>query len=206
MKKEQNRSLILVWAAICLISGCLLPSNVRAQLLPPPKINVQPLDQTVTNMGSVTFSVTLDASLSLTLHYQWQFNGVNLTTPGSSGTKLLTLTADTISYTQPANNPSMAGNYSVKLTSTLGAAEVSSNAVLKVITGPPVAITSANHSANGFKVHLSGITGVNYVLYASSNLVNWAPVYTNTSLLGTADYTDAAALNLPARYYKVLVQ
>jgi hypothetical protein len=171
----------------------------------PPNINVQPLDQTVTNMGSVTFSVTVDASLSLTTHYQWQFNGVDLKTPGSSGTKLLTLLDPLISYTQPNNTSNNAGNYSVLLTSTLGASRMSSNAVLRVVS-TPVAFSGARPGTNGFQLHVTGITGVNFVVYASSNLVNWVPIYTNTSLTGSAEYTDAEAMHLNSRYYKVLTQ
>ena len=204
MKEKQYRGLRLIWAVICLISGSLLPMQVQA-LGPPPTINVQPLDQTVTNLGSVTFSVTVDASLSLTTYYQWQFNGVDLKTPGSSGTKLLTLLNPVITYTQPHNTATNAGVYSVKLTSTLGASRMSSNAVLKIVSAP-VAFSSARLGTNGFQLHLTGITGVNYVVYASSNLVNWVPIYTNTSLSGSADYTDTDAAHLSARYYKVLTQ
>ena len=204
MKKKQHSRFIRNWAVICLISGALLPIRAHALGLPP-TINVQPLDQTVTNMGSVTFSVTVDASLSLTTHYQWQFNGVDLKTPGSSGTKLLTLLDPLISYTQPKNTSTNAGTYSVLLTSTLGASRMSSNAVLRVVSNP-VVFTGAQPGTNGFQLHVTGITGVNLVVYASSNLVNWVPIYTNTSLTGSADYVDTAAAQFPSRYYKVLTQ
>ena len=193
------------WSAMCLILGIILPIKVSALGLPP-KVNVQPVDQTVTNMGSVTFSVIVDASLSLTTHYQWRFNGEDLQTPGSSGTKLLTLLDPVISYTQPNNTTNNAGVYSVKLVSTLGASTVSSNAVLKVVSSPATFTTPPKMSAKGFQLHVTGITGVNFVVYASSNLVNWAPIYTNTDLIGTVDYTDTAASQFSARYYKVLMQ
>jgi len=192
-------------AAICLAFCGFLTAKCEAQLGPPPPISVQPVDQTVTNMGTVTFSVKVKADLSLTTSYQWQFNGVDLKTPGSSGTKLLTLLDPVISYSQPNNTPNMAGNYSVKLTALLGGTRTSSNAVLKVVSAP-VAISSAKSAPEGFQLHLSGITGVNFVVYASTNMADWTPVYTYTSLLGTADYTDAAAANFKSRYYKVLIQ
>ncbi len=91
------------------------------------------------------------------------------------------------------------------LTSTLGASRTSSNAVLKVVS-LPVTFSSSKMSTNGFQLHVTGITGVSYVVYASSNLANWTPVYTNNNLTGSADYVDAAARNLDSRYYKVLVQ
>ena len=183
----------------------MLTVKAYGQLLPPPQITVQPSDQTVTNMGSATFSVGVNASISLTLAYQWQFNGSDLKTPGASGSKLLTVGDSTITYAQPNNTSTNVGNYSVKLTSTLGATVVSSNAVLKIVSAP-VAVSSAKMSTNGFQVHLTGITGVIFVVYASSNLATWTPVYTNTSLTGSADYIDTSAAHFNERYYKVLIQ
>lgn len=205
MKKPYIRGLARKFAAICLILGCMVTMEVHGQLLGPPKIIAQPSNQSVTNLGSATFSVKIDASISLTLSYQWQFNGADLKTPGASGVQLLTLGNETITYTQPNNTSTNAGKYSVKLTSTLGATVVSSNAVLTLVSAP-VAISGARMSTNGFQVHLTGITGVNLVVYASSNLTTWTPVYTNTDGTGSADYTDTAAANFNARYYKVLIQ
>jgi hypothetical protein len=192
-------------AAICLAFFTFLTVKCEAQLGIPPTINVQPSDQTVTNMGTVTFSVSVAANISLTTHYQWMFNGVALKTSGSSGTKLLTLLDPTVSYTQPNNTSANIGSYSVKLTQTLGGTTYSSNANLAIASNP-VSFSAAKMSANGFQLHMAGITGVNYVVYTSSNLVNWVPVYTNTAQSGSADYLDTAAAQFKARYYKVLVQ
>lgn len=156
-------------------------------------------------MGSVTFGVKIDASISLTLSYQWQFNGSDLKTPGSSGTQLLTLGDEWITYTQPYNTSTNAGKYSVKLTSTLGASVTSSNAVLTLVSAP-VAISGARMNTNGFQVHLTGMTGVNFVVYASSNLTTWTPVYTNTDGTGSANYTDTSAANFNEKYYRVMIQ
>lgn len=205
MKKLQIHGVRSICAAAGLISGCLLPMGVHGQLLGPPTILVQPSNQTVTNLGSVTFSVKIDASISLTLSYQWQFNGSDLNTPGSSGIQLLTLGNEWISYTQPNNTWTNAGKYSVRLTSTLGATRTSSNAVLTVVTSP-VAFSGARMSTNGYRVHLTGITGVNFVVYASTNLTTWTPVYTNADGTGIADYTDTSAANFNERFYKVMIQ
>lgn len=205
MKKPQIHGVMPMCAAAGLIFGGMLPIKVHGQLLGPPQILVQPSDQTVTNLGSATFSVKIDASISLTLSYQWQFNGYDLKTPGSSGTQLLTLGNEWISYTQPNNTWTNAGKYSVKLTSTLGATRTSSNAVLRLVSAP-VAINAANMSTNGFQVHMTGITGVNFVVYASSNLTTWSPVYTNSSLTGSADYIDTAARLYNAMFYRVTTQ
>jgi len=192
-------------AAICLAFFAFLTVKCEAQLGIPPTISVQPSNQTVTNMGSVTFSVSVAANLSLTTHYQWYFNGTALSTPGSSGTKLLTLLDPTITYTQANVTTNNAGAYSVKLTATLGGTAVSSNAVLKVASNP-VTFTGAKPAADGFHLHMTGITGANYIVYVSTNLVNWTPVYTNSDQTGTADYVDTNAALFKQRYYKVVTQ
>ncbi|HWD90754.1 MAG TPA: immunoglobulin domain-containing protein [Verrucomicrobiae bacterium] len=192
-------------AAVLLAFFGFLTLKCEAQLGIPPTITVQPSDQTVTNMGTVTFKVSVAANLSLTTHYQWMLNGVALKTSGSSGTKLLTLLDPTISYTQPNNTPKNAGAYSVKLTQTLGGTTVSSNANLNITT-TPVAFSAAKPSADGFQLHLTGITGANFVVYASTNMVTWTPVYTNSDQTGSADYIDTAAAQFKSRFYKVVVQ
>jgi hypothetical protein len=192
-------------AAVLLAFFCFLTVKCEAQLGIPPTITVQPSDQTVTNMGTVTFSVTVAANLSLTTHYQWMLNGVALKTTGSSGTKLLTLLDPTVTYTQPNNTTNNAGAYSVKLTQTLGGTTLSSNAILKIANNP-VTFSGAKMGASGFQLHMAGITGADYVVYASSNLVNWIPVYTNTTQSGSADYIDTAASQFKSRYYRVSVQ
>jgi hypothetical protein len=93
----------------------------------------------------------------------------------------------------------------VILTSTLGASRTSSNAVLTVVSAP-VSVTSAKPGPSGFQLHLTGITGANFVVYASTNLTTWSPVYTNTSQSGAADYIDTTSPQFRSRYYKVVVQ
>jgi hypothetical protein len=57
--------------------------------------------------------------------------------------------------------------------------------------------------AGMFQLHLA--TGANRqcVIQVSTNLVNWAPVYTNTTPTGGAfDYTNSAALS--RQFYRAL--
>lgn len=58
--------------------------------------------------------------------------------------------------------------------------------------------------ANGpFRVRLSGISGQTNIIQASTNLVTWTPVLTNTS--GIYDFTDPNSSSYRARFYRALL-
>jgi hypothetical protein len=55
----------------------------------------------------------------------------------------------------------------------------------------------------GFSLRASGFTGHGpAVLYASTNLQSWQPLYTNAPLTGDLLFLDTAATNLPQRFYR----
>jgi uncharacterized delta-60 repeat protein len=150
-----------------------------------PLILLQPQSQTVIAGGSTTLSVT--ASGIAPLSYQWRFNGTNLSAATAS--------AYTISNAQP----SQAGSYSVLVTNVLGGT-LSSNAVLTVDT--TVRLSLAVATTNGFQFRLTGPVGI-YVIQASTNLLNWAPIATNaTTSAGVLCFTDPNASKYARRYYR----
>jgi len=65
---------------------------------------------------------------------------------------------------------------------------------------------STGMTSNGFKIQLSGPTGSNVVVQASSDLVHWTSISTNLVSGGNASYTDTAAKSLPGRYYRAYIQ
>jgi hypothetical protein len=52
----------------------------------------------------------------------------------------------------------------------------------------------------------TGAAGSNYVLLASTNLINWTPLMTNPATTNVFDFTDAGATNFPDRFYRVQQQ
>jgi hypothetical protein len=105
----------------------------------PPAITAQPTNQTTFWGATATF--TVGASGGLSLFYQWQANGINLTDGGKiSGSTTSTLTVDNISIAD-------AGPYSVIVSNAVGAVS-SSTAFLKVISSSPIiTLQPANQSA-----------------------------------------------------------
>lgn len=97
-----------------------------------PDFGLQPMSQAAPFAGSVSFSAS--ATGSVTLGYQWRFNGVNIN--GATGTSL------TVSNLQLTN----AGNYSVVASNVFGTA-ASTNALLTVLVSPPTLV--ADPTASG---------------------------------------------------------
>jgi hypothetical protein len=71
----------------------------------------------------------------------------------------------------------------------------------------PPYFTSARFLPNNqFQIGFYGNTGSNYVLEATTNLSNWAPISTNTAVTTPFNIIDPGASNFPYRYYRVFQQ
>jgi hypothetical protein len=66
--------------------------------------------------------------------------------------------------------------------------------------------TSALNS-NGASLSLGGVPGETYIIQASTNLVNWTAISTNTaSSTGLIQIMDTDAKTLPTRFYRAVAQ
>jgi alpha-L-rhamnosidase len=62
-------------------------------------------------------------------------------------------------------------------------------------------------TANGFLMQISGQDGTSpVVIYASTNLFDWIPIFTNPAYTGIIPIIDPAATNFPRRFYKATEQ
>jgi hypothetical protein len=65
------------------------------------------------------------------------------------------------------------------------------------------ALSGSASATNGlFKFSLVGTPGGSYIIQASTNLVNWIPIYTNISPF---IFTDPYATNYRSRFYRALI-
>lgn len=77
-----------------------------------------------------------------------------------------------------------------------------------VVTGAytPNAAIALNSAAgvgpNGFGMNLTGTAGERFVVEASTNMVNWVPLQTNTLTSGSIPFSDSQWTNFPGRYYR----
>ena len=71
----------------------------------------------------------------------------------------------------------------------------------------PLHFTSSAFIGNGqFQLGFAGMINSNYVLQATTNLINWTPISTNTAVTSPINLSDPKATNYPYRFYRVQQQ
>lgn len=153
----------------------------------PPTITTQPQSQVAVAGDSAAFGVV--ATGTEPMAYQWQFNGANL--PGATNA-MLTFTNLTTDQT---------GGYSVTIGNIAGSTN-SSTAVLSVYDSAAAMFTSFSCSTNGScQMDVAGVPGYDYVIQASTNLLNWISLQTNSSPF---TFVDTHASQYPHRFYRAI--
>lgn len=148
----------------------------------PPIILSQPTGQIVGVGNSATFSVTASGSASLA--YQWRFNGE------------IIVGATTSSFVRTNAQLADAGNYSVMVTNVAGTM-TSSNAILRVISGGPIAWWPGDGNANDISGGFNGtlLNGVSFDNGKSGQCFNFGGNNSHVNFgssignFGTGDFT-----------------
>jgi hypothetical protein len=158
----------------------------------PPAITNQPQSMGV-GIGT-TVLLSVGASGGEPLSYQWQFNGTNLASSGSTNV----LELDNVG----TNN---AGNYRVILTNIVGSA---TSQIAKLIVGyravTPAQLWLLTHSTSGGDSLLIALeAGKNYRIQASSNLSTWDDVTNFLSSSEVMVFTNGLVTNLNQLFYRV---
>jgi len=148
---------------------------------------ISPLTNAVAMAGQAISFNTVQGKLLLGAHltYQWKFNGTNLASAIGSSLALNNLT------------PSQSGIYSV--TATDGKSSTCQTVILTVYASAAASLAPAAHASGQYAVALAGVPGYKYVVEASTNLVTWVPVQTNTAPF---TYVDANAGKFRQRFYR----
>jgi pectate lyase len=157
-----------------------------------PFIVSHPQSQTASPSNTVAFTVV--AAGSTPLAYQWYFN---TNTPLANATNVTLF----LTNVQTTN----AGTYSVMVTNTAGSV-MSSNAILTVSSGAPSQPQLSGFIYNNdgtFSLTVNGDTEPDYIVLASTNLVDWASIFTNHSPNPPFVWTDSGAGNFNQRFYRI---
>ncbi len=154
----------------------------------PPAISQAPTNRAVP-LGE-TINLLVEATGSPTPSLQWRWNGLPL-----AGRTNATLTLTNFQAAQ-------AGTYSVIASNFLGTL---TNEVATLTLAELLRLHSATYLTNGtFRLLLSGDLGPKTVVQASSNLLNWLPVFTNLIPAVPIEVIDAGASNHPLRFYRAV--
>lgn len=120
----------------------------------------------------------------------WRANGVN---PGGGGTAVFSVTA--IPRTSGVSSPAIASNKAgrsdelVSVQADLGTINMTLNA------GQP--------ACQVFRLQLSGKTGRQFILLASTNLTDWTPILTNVISGEMFEYEDQNVADFGCRFFRV---
>ena len=148
-----------------------------------PSITVRPQSQMALVGTQVAFTATPASAAPLS--YQWQLNGTNLAEAVQATLMLTNVTTD------------QAGAYAVHVTTEVGTV-TSPPALLSVYENAAAVLGSwPSSTSSQFQVSIAGVPGFNYSLEASTNLIDWGPLLTNTSPF---TFVDKEATNFSQRF------
>ncbi|MEW6304051.1 MAG: immunoglobulin domain-containing protein [Verrucomicrobiota bacterium] len=157
-----------------------------------PAITAHPQTQLVIAGTNVTLSVV--ATGTAPLAYQWRFNGDDL--PNETGASL---TLNNITLGQ-------SGEYSVMVTNVAGTATggpatlTVASSILTTTTTP----TAEEIRTSGFPVSLLLEVGRSYRVQVSTNLVRWTDLTNFTSSGAAFEFVDSSATNRTRSFYRVV--
>jgi hypothetical protein len=157
-----------------------------------PQIGTQPANQAA--LTGSTVQLTVSASGSTPLTYQWYFNtNTPLFSPSSNPGLSL-----------PGVTPQSAGFYSVIITNVFGSV-TSSEASLTIVS--PVVSNIVKNINGSVTVNFVGLPNVTTRVWATTNLAvpsDWQPIFTNstTTAGGVWQFIDVNATGYPARFYR----
>jgi hypothetical protein len=207
---EEKRQVSMYWllkATFCAAFFAFWTAKCDAQLGTPPIIVVQPVGISVQNGGTASLTATV---VSLTpMEFHWLCNVYSV--PNSSVANIVVPLVGTVTTLTISNATSAsAGQYRLKVENGVG--EVTSINATLVVLGSIVPETlnivssTLKMTAGGFNIQLSGPSGSNYVIEASTDLKNWVPISTNAAPSGIVSYMDTDATNYPSRFYRARIQ
>lgn len=67
-----------------------------------------------------------------------------------------------------------------------------------------ITVSADMQARASFNLHLAGVAGQNYILSASTNLVDWTPILTNRNSGATFDFTDTDVAKYGQRFFKII--
>ncbi len=134
--------------------------------------------------------------------------GITLAPPDNNATIYYTLDGSL----PTTNSVLYSGAFSLLTNATVSASAFETNfnnsvAASAAFQVQPMYFTSEGFLPNRqFQLGIAGVTGTNYVLEASTDMLNWIPISTNAAVTNFFNLVDPNAGSYPNRFYRVLEQ
>jgi hypothetical protein len=97
------------------------------------------------------------------------------------------------------------GNYQLQASNSSGSVATAPSSLL-LYSGLQFDASSVNPTNGTIEVRLVGTPNTKYVIEASTDLVHWVPISTNSPATGLWSFSDPAASSFSQRFYRALPQ
>ncbi len=172
------------------VNGAQGGINLNWKLGLAPTRSVPSSTLTVNRGGNTTLNASLSVNALSPIIFQWLFNEGAI-----AGANRDTLTLTNVQAGQAGTYSLIASNFAGVVTNTV--------AVIRV--GTPIQLASGWVQTNGQTLfHLTGPSSQGFTIQASSNLVNWIGLYTNSTPSAVIDFRDPQTPINPRRFYRVI--
>ena len=169
------------------VAGSVTSSVAALTVIFPPSITNQFSSQTVVWGSNAT--LTIGASGTLPLAYQWRTNGIVFSERTASSI--------TVTNFQSTNE----GRYDVVITNMAGSITSASAMLYFLPSNNASRLASSSFVSNRFTLLLLGKAATNYIIQISTNLTTWTPLVTNASGIGIISFTDTNNVDIK-RFYR----
>src|SRR6185503_13979435 len=75
-------------------------------------------------------------------------------------------------------------------------------ATVTITVMPPTTLTGHLNSSNAYQLDFTSLPNATVSILASTNLLDWVPVFTTNSATGSGRFIDHEAANYPMRFYR----
>ena len=153
-----------------------------------PTVVSQPRSQAGVSGGKVTLQVA--ATGAPAPRFQWYFNSTPIAVATNSSLLITNF------------QQSLSGEYYATVANKIGTA---TSQAADVLVSAPTQCSGLSFDNTGcVNVHILGISNVSVVLQASTNLVTWNPIATNSLPTGVWDYSDTNSRAIPCQFYRAV--